>query len=152
MDDDTLAPFVDALASALIMMVLVSIFFLVQAATSITASAKLSTISVNDIDETKPLFTPIVYRDVVSYHLEENRFNYIVNFKLDPVHKDLIQEQLKGAKEVKITISSKDDQRKSVVNVIAFINALKLDENVTVRSEMQPSDSIVSSLTWTVIN
>lgn len=151
MDDDTLAPFVDALASALIMMVLVSIFFLVQAATSITASAKLSTISENDIDEKRPLFTPIVYRDVVEYQLQENRFRYIVNYKIDEVHKALIKEKIEGAKEIKIKINSNDDQKKSVVNMLAFINAFKLDGKVKVSSEIKPSDSIVSSLTWTVI-
>ena len=35
MDDETLAPFVDALASALIVMVLVSIFFMIQTASSV---------------------------------------------------------------------------------------------------------------------
>lgn len=151
MDDDTLAPFVDALASALIMMVLVSIFFLVQTATSITAAAKLTTISDKEIDEQKPLFTPIVYRDVVEYQLDNNRFRYIVNFKLDDVHKDIIKERLKGAKEIKVTINSNDSQKKSVVNIIAFINTMKLGENVKVSSEILPSDSVLSSLSWTII-
>lgn len=151
MDDDTLAPFVDALASALIMMVLVSIFFLVQTATSITAAAKLTTISNKEIDEQKPLFTPIIYRDVVEYQLDNNRFRYIVNFKLDDVHKDIIKDRLKDAKEIKVTINSNDSQKKSVVNIIAFINALKLGEKVKVNSEILPSESVLSSLSWTVV-
>lgn len=151
MDDDTLAPFVDALASALIMMVLVSIFFLVQTATSITAAAKLTTISNKEIDEQKPLFTPIIYRDVVEYQLDNNRFRYIVNFKLDDVHKDIIKDRLKDAKEIKVTINSNDSQKKSVVNIIAFINAMKLGEKVKVNSEILPSESVLSSLSWTVV-
>lgn len=151
MDDDTLAPFVDALASALIMMVLVSIFFLVQTATSITAAAKLTTISDKEVDEQKPLFTPIIYRDVVEYQLDNNRFRYIVNFKLDDVHKDIIKDRLKDAKEIKVTINSNDSQKKSVVNIIAFINAMKLGEKVKVNSEILPSDSVLSSLSWTVV-
>ncbi|TPE54306.1 hypothetical protein FJM67_05000 [Maribrevibacterium harenarium] len=151
MDDDTLAPFVDALASALIMMVLVSIFFLVQTATSITAAAKLTTISDKEVDEQKPLFTPIIYRDVVEYQLDNNRFRYIVNFKLDDVHKDIIKDRLKDAKEIKVTINSNDSQKKSVVNIIAFINAMKLGEKVKVNSEILPSESVLSSLSWTVV-
>lgn len=151
MDDDTLAPFVDALASALIMMVLVSIFFLVQTATSLTASAKLTTISDKEVYEQKPLFTPIIYRDVVEYQLDHNRFRYIVNFKLDDVHKDIIKDRLKDAKEIKVTINSNDSQKKSVVNIIAFINAMKLGEKVKVNSEILPSDSVLSSLSWTVV-
>ena len=151
MDDDTLAPFVDALASALIMMVLVSIFFLVQTATSLTASAKLTTISDKEVYEQKPLFTPIIYRDVVEYQLDNNRFRYIVNFKLDDVHKDIIKDRLKDAKEIKMTINSNDSQKKSVVNIIAFINAMKLGEKVKVNSEILPSDSVLSSLSWTVV-
>ena len=151
MDDDTLAPFVDALASALIMMVLVSIFFLVQTATSITAAAKLTTISDKEVDEQKTLFTPIIYRDVVKYQLDNNRFRYIVNFKLDDVHKDIIKDRLKDAKEIKVTINSNDSQKKSVVNIIAFINAMKLGEKVKVNSEILPSDSVLSSLSWTVV-
>lgn len=151
MDDDTLAPFVDALASALIMMVLVSIFFLVQTATSITAAAKLTTISDKEVDEQKTLFTPIIYRDVVEYQLDNNRFRYIVNFKLDDVHKDIIKDRLKDAKEIKVTINSNDSQKKSVVNIIAFINAMKLGEKVKVNSEILPSDSVLSSLSWTVV-
>lgn len=151
MDDDTLAPFVDALASALIMMVLVSIFFLVQTATSITAAAKLTTISDKEVDEQKPLFTPIIYRDVVEYQLDNNRFRYIVNFKLDDVHKDIIKDRLKDAKEIKVTINSNDSQKKSVVNIIAFINAMKLGEKVKVNSEILLSDSVLSSLSWTVV-
>lgn len=151
MDDDTLAPFVDALASALIMMVLVSIFFLVQTATSITAAAKLTTISDKELDEQKTLFTPIIYRDVVEYQLDNNHFRYIVNFKLDDVHKDIIKDRLKDAKEIKVTINSNDSQKKSVVNIIAFINAMKLGEKVKVNSEILPSDSVLSSLSWTVV-
>lgn len=151
MDDDTLAPFVDALASALIMMVLVSIFFLVQTATSITAAAKLTTISDKEVDVQKTLFTPIIYRDVVEYQLDNNRFRYIVNFKLDDVHKDIIKDRLKDAKEIKVTINSNDSQKKSVVNIIAFINAMKLGEKVKVNSEILPSDSVLSSLSWTVV-
>lgn len=151
MDDDTLAPFVDALASALIMMVLVSIFFLVQTATSLTASAKLTTISDKEVYEQKPLFTPIIYRDVVEYQLDNNRFRYIVNFKLDDVHKDIIKDRLKDAKEIKMTINSNDSQKKSVVNIIAFINAMKLGEKVKVNSEILPSDSVLSILSWTVV-
>ena len=151
MDDDTLAPFVDVLASALIMMVLVSIFFLVQTATSITAAAKLTTISDKEVDEQKTLFTPIIYRDVVEYQLDINHFRYIVNFKLDDVHKDIIKDRLKDAKEIKVTINSNDSQKKSVVNIIAFINAMKLGEKVKVNSEILPSDSVLSSLSWTVV-
>lgn len=151
MDDDTLAPFVDALASALIMMVLVAIFFLVQTATSLTASAKLSTISDNDIEEKTILFTPITYRNVVEYKLNENRFRYIVNFKIDDVHKDLISQKLKTAKEIVITVNSNDDKKKSVVNIINFIRALGIPPEIDVRSEVLPSDSVLSSLSWRVV-
>ncbi|MBR7889800.1 hypothetical protein J9B83_12745 [Marinomonas sp. A79] len=150
MDDDTLAPFVDALASALIMMVLVAIFFLVQTATSLTASAKLATISDRNIDEEKPLFTPIIYRDVVEYDLEKNTLKYIVNFKLDDVHKDMIKSKMDGAKSLKITVRSNDDKKKSVVNMLSFLRAMSLPAGLDVKTEVLTSNSVLSSLTWEV--
>lgn len=151
MNDDTLAPFVDALTSALIIMVLVSIFFLVQTATSITQSAKLVTITNNNIDEGTPLFTPITYRDVVEYSLDEDLFRYIVNFKLDSVHRDLIAAKLKDATYLMITIKSNDDKRKSAVNILKFIETMNISPGIEVHTEVLPSNSVLSSLSWKVI-
>lgn len=150
MDDDTLAPFVDALASALIMMVLVAIFFLVQTATSLTASAKLATINDRNIDEEKPLFTPIVYRDVVKYDLDNHTFKYVVNFKLDAVHKDLILEEMEGITSLRVTVKSNDDKKKSAVNILTFLRDMKLPAGLDVKTEVLPSNSVLSSLSWQV--
>lgn len=150
MDDDTLAPFVDALASALIMMVLVSIFFLIQTATSITTSAKLHTINSHEVDEQNPLFTPIVYRDVVEYELENNKFKYVVNFKMEDKYVALIKQSLVDAKEIKIIIESNDSQKKSVVNIITFLDSIKLPAGVKVKTEINKSDSVLSKLSWEV--
>ncbi|TYL48405.1 hypothetical protein [Marinomonas sp. IMCC 4694] len=151
MDDDTLAPFVDALASALIMMVLVAIFFLVQTATSLTASAKLTTISDKDLHDQRELFTPIIYRDVVEYNLDENRLRYIVNFKLDEMHKILISNSLKSAESLRITINSNDDKKKSTVNMLNFLRDMNFSKNVKVYTEVLPTTSVLSSLSWTIL-
>jgi hypothetical protein len=151
MDDDTLAPFVDALASALIMMVLVSIFFLIQTATSLRTSAQLSTINDKEVNEGKPLFSPIVYRDVVSFDLDNNSFRYIVNFKLEGEPLTQIQSQLMEASQVVITVESNDVKRKSLVNVLAFLEAVDLPSEIKVRTRIEPAESALSQLSWEII-
>lgn len=151
MDDDTLAPFVDALASALIIMLLVSIFFLVQSSTAIAESIKVAAIS-DESDQQIPEFSPIIYRDVVEYSLDDNLLHYVVNFKLDSIHKKLISEKLMGVNTLLITIRSDDDKKKSVVNILNFIESMGISENINVRTKIIPAGSILSTLSWELID
>ena len=151
MDDDTLAPFVDALASALIMMVLVCIFFLVQTATEIQSAAKLQPVANIKAGVS---FTPITYREIYSSNLETKEFSYIVNFVLEDELVEQIKAQINAQistiKELKITIESNDSGKKSTVNILRFIRYLNLDHDVKISTEIHPSDSVLSKVKWEI--
>ncbi|MDV7105621.1 hypothetical protein R3X26_14535 [Vibrio sp. TH_r3] len=146
MDDDTLAPFVDALSSALIMMVLVSIFFMLQTATSLNSAAKQQ--SLNDIQEQSN--TPIVFHDVLRSNLEEQQFEYLVNFKLEKQFVETIRAQILQASSVKFIIYSRDDARKNTVNFLRLLAYLKLPPHIKVETEMQSSKNVLSLLKWEI--
>lgn len=146
MNDDTLAPFVDALSSALIMMVLVSIFFMLQTATSLNSAAKQT--SLNDFQENK--YNPIVYHDVMRSNLDEHQFEYLVNFKLEQSFIDKIKSQMLEAKKVKITIYSRDDIKKSTVNLIRLLKYLQLPPHIKVETSMQPTTNVLSKVQWEI--
>lgn len=144
MDDDTLAPFVDALSSALILMVLVSIFFMLQTATSLSSAAKQQ--SLNDIQENA--YSPIMYHDVMRSNLDEHEFSYLVNFKLNKDFIEDIRAQMLDAKKVKITIYSRDDVKKNTVNLIRLLKYLQLPAQIKVETSMQPSTDVLSTVKW----
>lgn len=146
MDDDTLAPFVDALSSALILMVLVSIFFMLQTATSLSSAAKQQ--SLNDLNETP--FDPIAYHDVLRPDLERHQFNYLINFKLEDDFVAKVREQMLGAREVKITIYSRDNVKKNTVNLIRLLTHLKLPPQIKVKTAMQTTTDVLSTVKWEI--
>lgn len=146
MDDDTLAPFVDALSSALIMMVLVSIFFMLQSATSLNAAAQKA--SLNDFQESE--YNPIVYHEVMRSNLEGHQFEYLINFKLEQEFIDSIREQLLEAQKVKFTIYSRDDLKKSTVNLIRLLKYLQLPSHIKVETSMQPTTNVLSKVKWEI--
>ena len=144
MDDDSLAPFVDALSSALIMMVLVSIIFMLQTATFLNSAAKQQ--SLNDIQEQDT--TPIVFHDVMRSNLDEHQFEYLVNFKLEKDFVAQIRAQMLQANSVKIIIHSRDNAKKNTVNLLRLLAYLKLPPQIKVETEMQPSTNVLSILEW----
>ncbi|WED20666.1 hypothetical protein L3Q72_08380 [Vibrio sp. JC009] len=146
MDDDTLAPFVDALSSALILMVLVSIFFMLQTATSLSSAAKQH--SINDIDENK--YSPIVYHDVMRANLDEHQFEYLINFKLEKEFIEQIRSQMLEAKKVKIIIHSRDDVKKNTVNLMRLLAYLKLPSEIKVETSMQTTTNVLSTVEWEI--
>ncbi|MFD2176920.1 hypothetical protein [Veronia pacifica] len=150
MDDDSLAPFVDALASALIVMVLVSIFFLVQTAMTVTEEAKLIVVSDKPIAETEPTPNPIIYRELISTDLDNNTLTYLVNFKLDDSLVHQIRSQLLTASRVTITIASSDSEKKSVVNILRFIGFMNLPNDIDVKTKIEKSDKLLSTLSWEI--
>ena len=80
MDDNTLAPFVDALASALIMMVLVAVFFLLQSITEIEAAAKVYAVSPNSLKGKN--FKPIFFHVPIKVNMDKKEILYMSNFDL----------------------------------------------------------------------
>ena len=146
MDDDTLAPFVDALSSALIIMVLVSIFFMLQTATSLSSAARQQ--SLNDIAEHDS--SPIIYQDIVRANLEEHQFEYLINFKLEKEFVEKIRAQLVDAKSVKIAIHSRDNSRKNTVNLMRLLAYLKLPPEIKVQTSMQLSTNVTSTVKWEI--
>lgn len=146
MDDDTLAPFVDALSSALIIMVLVSIFFMLQTATSLSSAARQQ--SLNDIEEHDS--SPIIYQDIVRANLEEHQFEYLINFKLEKEFVEKIRAQLVDAKSVKIAIHSRDNSRKNTVNLMRLLAYLKLPPEIKVQTSMQLSTNVTSTVKWEI--
>ena len=145
MDDDNLAPFVDALASALIVMVLVSIFFLIQTATSITGAAQLFT--VNELKQA-PQLSRIVYRDIIKFDLDNNEFTYLVNFELKEDMVDKIKKNIGEVNELTITVESRETDKKNVVNLLRFIKYLALPDNVKINTKFGDTKSMLSKIKW----
>jgi hypothetical protein len=145
MDDDTLAPFVDALASALIVMVLVSIFFLIQTATSITGAAQLFT--VNELKQA-PQLSRIVYRDIIKSDLDNNEFTYLVNFELTKEMVNKIKNNIGEVSELTITVESRETDKKNVVNLLRFIKYLALPDNVKINTKFGDTKSMLSKIKW----
>lgn len=146
MDDDTLAPFVDALSAALILMVLVSIFFMLQTATSLGSAAKQQ--SLNDIDEKR--YNPIVFHDVLRSNIDEHQFEYLINFRLEKEMVEQIRAQMLKGKKVKVTIQSRDDLRKNTVNLMRFLAYLKLPSQIKVETSMQSTTNVLSTVKWEI--
>lgn len=147
MDDEALAPFVDALASSLIVMVLVCIFFLIQTSSAISSAAKLE--SVVNVDEKKH-YSPIIFREIISADMEKKEFEYVVNFNLTDEFLEQIKSEIADAKNFKIIIESRDSEKKSAVNMFRFIQYLQLPKEITVKTEIQQSSSVLSKLRWEI--
>jgi len=146
MDDETLGPFVDALASALIVMVLVAVFFLIQSAASLTQSAKLITESDNTVKEKK--FSPIIFRKPLSVNFEKREIRYIVNFALTESDIKTIREQILLDKKVTFTFYSDSSDKKTTVNLIRLLKELGLPRFIEVNNSFQKANSSISKLTW----
>ena len=147
MDDEALAPFVDALASSLIVMVLVCIFFLIQTATAISSAAKLE--SVANVED-KEYYSPISYREIFSSDLTNNEFKYVVNFKLTKEFIGQIKDKLADAKKVKIVVETRDSEKKSTVNILRFLQYLALPKKIKIKTEILKSNSVLSKLRWEI--
>ena len=150
MDDDSLAPFVDALASALIVMVLVSIFFLVQTAMTVQEKAKLIVINDKPIEESEPAPDPIVFRELINIDLDNNTLTYLLNFKMDEQLITQIRSQLLSGKSVEITVTSSDAEKKSVVNLLRFLGFMDLPDEIDVKTKIEQSDKLLSTLSWEI--
>lgn len=147
MDDNTLAPFVDALASALIMMVLVAVFFLLQSITSIAESAKLYTVSPNTLEEKK--FSPIFFHKALKVNLEKNEILYMSNFDLTPEELDKVKQEISEATtEVKLTIQSNDSDTKTTANLLRFLGQLDLPSGKVPKIIFAESESTISKIIW----
>lgn len=148
MDDETLAPFVDALASALIIMVLVALFFLLQSATSLSSSAKLMTVSVSPVAEDRPLFTPISYRKPISVDFDDNKIVYLLNFELSEADREKLKEVVSKHRNVVFTFYSNDVDTKITANMIRFLIELALPQEINVKTIIEKSDSSLSKVRW----
>ncbi|MGX9416358.1 hypothetical protein ACXJY6_12770 [Vibrio sp. RC27] len=146
MDDDSLAPFVDALSSALIIMVLVCIFFMLQTATSLSSAARQHTL--NNIEEEDK--SPIIYQQIIRANLDEHQFDYLINFKLEKEFVEQIKAQLQGANKVEIVIQSRDNNRKNTVNLMRFLAYLKLPSDIKVHTSMKITNNVVSTVKWEI--
>lgn len=145
MDDETLTPFVDALSASLVIMVLVSICFTLQNIISIRDSAK----QVVDIkSEENGNNSPVIFRPALEFNLEDRYINYYINFKLTQENISKLKSQLEGAKQLKITIKSKQSQNKSTSNLINFITLLELPPELKVTTSIEKSDLYYSKLEW----
>ncbi|RXJ72564.1 hypothetical protein CS022_14730 [Veronia nyctiphanis] len=150
MDDDSLAPFVDALASALIVMVLVSIFFLVQTAMTVQEKAKLIVINDKPIEESEPAPNPIVFRELINIDLDNNTLTYLLNFKMDEQLITQIRSQMLSGQTVEITVTSSDAEKKSVVNMLRFLGFMDLPDEIDVKTKIEQSDKLLSTLSWEI--
>jgi len=150
MDDETLAPFVDALASALIIMVLVAIFFLLQTATSIETAAKVMSISEKPVEEDRPLFNPVIFRKPMSVDLVNNHIVYLVNFELNEQQLQDVRNDMLQGNSVSLTFYSNDKEVKIAANLIRFLTKLGLPEDVSIQTTIQKSDSSLSQVKWEV--
>jgi hypothetical protein len=150
MDDETLAPFVDALASALIIMVLVAIFFLLQTATSIETAAKVMSISEKPIEEDRPLFNPVIFRKPMSVDLVNNHIVYVVNFELNEQQLQDVRNDMLQGNSLNITFYSNDKEHKTTANLIRLLMKLGLPDDVSIQTTIQKSESSLSQVKWEV--
>jgi hypothetical protein len=148
MDDETLAPFVDALASALIIMVLVALFFLLQSATSLSSSAKLMTVSTSPVDEDRPLFNPIVYRKPISVDFADSKIVYLLNFELKEEDRVQLRTEILSHPQVSFTFYSNDADTKVTANMIHLLVKLALPPEIKVKTSIEKSDSSLSKVKW----
>jgi hypothetical protein len=150
MDDETLAPFVDALASALIIMVLVAIFFLLQTATSLESAAKVMSISEKPVEEDRPLFNPVIFRKPMSVDLANNHIVYLVNFELNEQQLEEVRNDMLQGQTINISFYSNDKEMKTTANLIRFLMKLNLPKDVSIQTSIQTSDSSLSQVKWEV--
>lgn len=148
MDDETLAPFVDALTTALIIMVLVAMFFLLQSVAAISSSAKLMTVSSAPVEEDRPYFNPIVFRKPVSVNFPANEIVYLINFELKADELSQLKEVLMKYKQVNFVFYSNDTDTKIVANMVHFLGALALPAEIKVVTRIEKSDSSLSKVKW----
>lgn len=148
MDDETLAPFVDALASALIMMVLVAVFFLLQSMSAITESAKLFTVASNAAVNDGKAYTPVTFRRPLKVDLEAGELVYLVNFELTEAEVQSIRQSMLEKNTLTLTVFSDDKEKKSVVNLLRLLKLLQLPPNVKVQTVLQSAQSPISKITW----
>jgi len=143
--DDALAPFVDVLASSLIIMVLVCLFFLIQTTSSISASARLEVVAtVPNVDH----FSPIHFREIIDSDMDNNNFRYVVNFELKDELIALIDAKISDKSEMKVIVESKDTVRKSTVNLSRFLQALDLPEKMKIKTQIIQVNSVLSTVRW----
>jgi len=145
MKDSSLGPFVDALASALIMMVLVAVFFLVQSITSIEKSAKLYTVGTLAEDK----YSPIVFRRPLKVDIEKNELIYLLNFDIKP--EDILairNKMIASEKEITVTFISGDSDKKTTVNMLRFLLQLDLPDDVNLNTIFVKTNSTISKITW----
>lgn len=147
MNDETLGPFVDALASAFAIMVLVFVFFFLQSVTSLTESAKLFTVAEADKDVDRS-GSPVIYREPLSVDYNKRELYFFINFEIKPELIKEIKDYALEKEKVVFTIYSKDDRKKSIVNLIRIVRILDLPNNIRIDTKFKDSDTAVSKFTW----
>lgn len=146
-DDSALAPFVDALSSALIIMVLIAIFFILQSATSVMELSKQVTVT-NMTIEDRELFNPVVFRRPIKVDFNERKIIYLLNFRLDPDEIELLNANLNNFREISIKISSSESPEKVTSMLIHFLNLIENTQDKEIKTSFENISDSVSILTW----
>jgi hypothetical protein len=147
-DDSALAPFVDALSSALIIMVLIAIFFLLQSATSVIDLAKKVTVTNMTVEEERPPFNPVVFRKPIKVDFEENKIVYLLNFRLEPAEIAHLNAMLRDSNQINIKIVSSESPEKVTSMLIHFLSILEDSNNKKINTTFEIVTDNVSVLTW----
>lgn len=147
-DDSALAPFVDALSSALIIMVLIAIFFLLQSATSVIDLAKKVTVTNMTVEEERPPFNPVVFRKPIKVDFEEKKIVYLLNFRLEPAEIEHLNTTLRDYDQINIKIVSSESPEKVTSMLIHFLSILEGSNNKKINTTFEIVTDNVSVLTW----
>lgn len=147
-DDGAMAPFVDALASALIIMVLIAFFFLLQSATSVLDLAKKMTVTNITVDEERPLFNPVVFRRPIRVDLDEKKIVYLLNFRLDAEEITKLNDQIRDYTELTVKITSAESPEKVTAMLIHFLSIIENAEEKSITTRFEIVSDNISVLTW----
>lgn len=144
MDDETLTPFVDALSASLIIMILIAISFILQNSIAIDQSARAFV----DLQIEEKKYSPVVFAKPLRVDMEKREILYLSNFELTDEEINLIRNDIVQHKTLSIYIESKQSDKKNTANLVRFIAMLNLPQEISVKTRITRSKTIIDHLRW----
>ena len=147
-DESSMAAFVDALSAALMIMVLIALFFLLQSATSVIDLAKTVPVTFISVDEEVPPFNPVVFRPPLRVDLDAQQIVYLLNFRLEPDQIAAVNDSIRDYRSLHVRIASSETPEKVTAMLIRFLGVIEnpLEKDITTTFEIVTDT--VSILSW----
>jgi hypothetical protein len=147
-DESSMAAFVDALSAALMIMVLISLFFMLNSATAVIDLAKRVPVTFISVDEEAPPFNPVVFRPPIRLDLDAQQIVYLLNFRLDSEQIAAINDSIRDYRSLHVRIVSSETPEKVTAMLIRFLSIIEnpLEKDITTTFEIVTDN--VSILSW----